>query len=114
VDDSKSSVTTTAVESQVVSAPLASSPAALVVPAGHAAHAFELTSSLAAQTVASQVVSAQTSSPAALVVPAGHATHAFKLTISSAAQMMASQAGSTVTLGAGFATRVFRRSSSLS
>ena len=38
--------------SQVVSAPEASSPAALVVPAGHAMHAFPDTRSLAAQRIA--------------------------------------------------------------
>ena len=75
------------VASQVVSAADASSPAALVVPAGQATQVFPLTASFAAQRVASQVVSAaDASSPAALVVPAGQATQAFALTASLAAQ----------------------------
>ena len=67
--------------SQVVSAPVASSPAALVDPAAHATHAFPLTLSFAAHSVASQVVSApEASSPAALIDPAAHATHALDAT----------------------------------
>jgi hypothetical protein len=64
-----------------VSAPEASSPATLVAPVAHEAHAFPLTYWFAAQSVASHVVSdPDASSPAALVVPAAQATHALPLT----------------------------------
>ena len=59
--------------SHAVFVPEASSPAALVVPAGHDTHAFADTYSFAAHNVASHVVSVpEASSFAALVVPAGH------------------------------------------
>ena len=74
---------------KVVSVPEASSPAALVVPAGHDTHAFADTYSFAAHNVASQVVSVpEASSPAARVVPAAHAILVFEETYSSAEQIV--------------------------
>ena len=78
---SSSTALKTVVDAHAVSAPEASSPAALVNPAAHATHAFPLTLSFAAHSVASQVVSApEASSPAALIDPAAHATHALDAT----------------------------------
>jgi len=62
----------------------------LVAPVAHEAHAFPLTYSFVAQSVASHVVSdPDASSPAALVVPGAQATHAFPLTLSFAAHRVA-------------------------
>jgi len=80
--------------SQRVSAPLASSPAVLVVfvrtvvlfPAEltatrpHLTHMLEETYSLTAHNVAAQMVSAPFTSAGALVVPAGQAVHTFDFT----------------------------------
>ena len=56
-----------------MSPPDVSSPAAFVVPAGHATHALLWTRSFVGQS--HPVSPPEASSPAAFVVPAGHATH---------------------------------------
>lgn len=66
-------------QAQVVSAPLATSPAALVEFAGQATQVLLATRKFAAHSP--QAVSGpEASSPAALIVPAGQATHAFETT----------------------------------
>ena len=74
--------------SHVVSDPLASSPAAFVVPPRHAVHALEETNSFAEhKVVVVHVVSDPlASSPAAFVVPPRHAVHALEETNSFAEQ----------------------------
>ena len=68
--------------SHVVADPLASSPAAFVVPAAHAVHALRQTNSFAEhKVVVVHVVSDPlSSSPAALDVPAAHAVHTLEET----------------------------------
>jgi len=78
--------------SHVVSAPVASSPAALVEPAAQSVHTLELTYWSAVQLIASQVVSAPVaSSPAALLVPAPQAAQALEVTFWLAAHKVAVQ-----------------------
>ena len=77
--------------SHSVSTPLASSPTVFVVPTVHAVHTLDLTYSLTAHLVASQVVSAPlASSPRAFVDPAAHAVHTLVETYSLIAHKVAS------------------------
>ena len=63
---------------QLVSLPLASSPAACALPAGQATQAWAETYSFSVHKIDAQVVSApEASSPAAREVPAAHATQVF-------------------------------------
>ena len=76
--------------SQVVSAPEASSPAALVEAPSHSVQTLDLTYLSAEHKVLSHAVFAPLAgSPAALVVPAAHATQALEETYSLAAQSVA-------------------------
>ena len=102
--------------SQVVSAPVARSPAGRVKSTPHGTHRLSSTRSSSPQTTVSQLVSGPLAgSPASFSVPAGHATQVFALTASFTAQKVVSQAVSApeasspaaLVVPAGQATQVF-------